>query len=191
MDVSITIQTQNPAGTILDLAGSTIPFGYLACDGSLVSRVTFPRLFDAIGTTHGAGDGTTTFRLPDTRGRALIGSGTGSSLSARTLAAIGGTETHTLTESEMPSHTHTQNSHAHGVTDPGHTHSVARPNGSGSGFALDGVVSTTPMASGSYVYSSATGISINSATPTNQNTGGSSAHNNMQPFLVATKVIKF
>lgn len=77
------------------------------CDGAAVSRSTYANLYTAIGTTFGSGDGANTFNLPDFRGRAPIGSGTGSGLSARTLGASGGTETHQLTESEMPAHTHT------------------------------------------------------------------------------------
>lgn len=54
-----------PAGKVEAYAGSTIPDGYLLCDGSAVSRTTYSRLFSAIGTTHGAGDGSTTFNVPD------------------------------------------------------------------------------------------------------------------------------
>ena len=60
-----------------------------------------------IGTTFGAGNGTTTFNLPDTRGRTLVGVGTGTGLTARNLGATGGAETHQLTVGEMPAHTHT------------------------------------------------------------------------------------
>lgn len=193
MNVSITIQAQVPAGTSLDYRGSTIPFGFLAEDGSVISRVTYARLFEAIGTTYGAGDGSTTFKLPDSRGRANIGSGTGSGLSARTLGAVGGEETHLLTESEIPSHTHTQNAHNHGVTDPGHSHTVLiysqnSPEGSGGKLYNNGDPYTPSPASTNSV---TTGVSVNNATATNQNTGGGTSHNNMQPFLVATKIIKF
>lgn len=96
-----------PAGTIQAYAGSTAPSGWLACDGSAVSRTTYSDLFTAIGTTWGAGDGSTTFNVPDFRGRALIGDGTGSGLTARTLGDTLGAETHTLTVDELPSHNHT------------------------------------------------------------------------------------
>lgn len=62
-----------PAGTIQAFAGSTIPNGWLACDGTAVSRTTYAGLFASIGTTHGTGNGTTTFHLPDYRGRMLRG----------------------------------------------------------------------------------------------------------------------
>lgn len=79
------------------------------CDGREVSRTTYATLFAAIGTVHGAGDGTTTFNLPDGRGRSLIGSGTGDGLSAfRDInSPYAGEETHVQTVSEMPVHSHT------------------------------------------------------------------------------------
>jgi microcystin-dependent protein len=91
----------------LDLfAGSTPPTGWLTCDGSAVSRTTYARLFAVIGTTFGVGDGSTTFNLPDLRGRVPVGSGAGTGLSPRTTGQTFGEETHTLTITEMPSHTH-------------------------------------------------------------------------------------
>lgn len=105
MGVSAIAQGDRP-GHIKAAAFGTVSPGYLACDGSAVSRATYAALFAAIGTNWGAGDGSTTFNLPDLRGRAMIGSGTGSGLTARTLAQSGGAETHTLAASEMPSHSH-------------------------------------------------------------------------------------
>lgn len=64
----------NPTGTIIAFAGNTLPDGYLLCDGSQVSRTTYKKLFDVIGTTYGAGDGTTTFTLPNLIDRFLEGS---------------------------------------------------------------------------------------------------------------------
>lgn len=118
-----------PSGTVLPYAGSSAPSGWLLCDGSAVSRTTYARLFAVIGTTFGAGDGSTTFNLPDTRGRSVLGAGSGTGLTSRALGATGGAETHTLTEDEMPSHTHTQDAHthtqnAHTHTDSGHTHGI-------------------------------------------------------------------
>jgi len=107
-----------PVGTILAYGGATIPSGWLDCDGSAISRSTYAALFTALGTTWGAGDGSTTFNLPDLRGRTAIGAGTGSGLSARTLGATGGAETHTLTVAEMPSHSH--NAYASDTPNPNH-----------------------------------------------------------------------
>lgn len=64
----------NPTGTIIAFAGNTLPDGYLLCDGSQVSRTTYKKLFDVIGTTYGEGDGKTTFTLPNLIDRFLEGS---------------------------------------------------------------------------------------------------------------------
>lgn len=78
-----------PIGAIQSYAGSAVPYGWLFCDGSAVSRVTYSELFEAIGTAYGPGDGTTTFNLPDLRGRVAIGAS-----SSHILASSGGEETH-------------------------------------------------------------------------------------------------
>ena len=64
---------QLPPGVVLHFANSTAPAGWLACNGDLVSRTTYAGLFNAIGTVYGAGDGATTFKLPDLRGQFLRG----------------------------------------------------------------------------------------------------------------------
>lgn len=104
--VAVDTEAIVPTGAITMYGGSTAPSGWKFCDGSAISRTTFSDLFTAIGTTFGAGDGSTTFNLPDLRGRAPIGVGQGSGLSNRLLGDTGGAATHQLTESEMPSHTH-------------------------------------------------------------------------------------
>lgn len=63
----------NPAGSIIYIAKNTAPTGYLKANGALVSRTTYAALFAAIGTTFGAGDGSTTFALPDLRGEFMRG----------------------------------------------------------------------------------------------------------------------
>jgi microcystin-dependent protein len=65
-----------PSGTILATAGPTADTGFLLCDGAAVSRTTYAALFARIGTAFGAGDGSTTFNLPDLRGRVPVGKGT-------------------------------------------------------------------------------------------------------------------
>jgi hypothetical protein len=85
------------SGVIKVFAGAAAPSGYLLCDGTSYLRATYPDLFTAIGTTFGAVDGTH-FNVPDLRGRAPIGSGTGDAVdaTAHTLGAKSGTEKHTL-----------------------------------------------------------------------------------------------
>lgn len=99
-----------PVGFVLPFAGAEPPEGFLRCDGAAVSRSAYADLFAVVGTVYGAGDGATTFNVPDLRGRVVLGTGQGSKLTARALGAKGGEETHVLTLAEMPSH-------AHGVTD--------------------------------------------------------------------------
>lgn len=99
------------SGTILFYAGSAIPAGWLACDGSAVLRGLYPNLFTAVGTSFGVGDGSSTFNLPDLRGRTPIGIGTGPTLSTRTLNQAVGEENHQLTVPELPSHTHSAGSY--------------------------------------------------------------------------------
>lgn len=97
-----------PAGVIAMFGAAAAPAGWLLCDGTAVSRTTYAALFAVIGTTFGVGDGSTTFNLPDLRGRFPLGkaaAGTGS-----TLGGTGGTLEHTHTG---PSHTHTGPSHTH------------------------------------------------------------------------------
>ncbi len=95
-----------PPGIICDFAGQMAPDGYLLCDGAAVDRTTFAALYAVIGTTYGAGNGTTTFNVPDLRGRVSLGAGKGTNLSQRNLAATGGEEAHTMTLAEMPKHQH-------------------------------------------------------------------------------------
>jgi len=94
-----------PIGATFEYAGSTAPAGYLLCDGSAVSRTTYANLYAVIGTTYGTGDGSTTFALPDIRGKFPLGKTASGTYT--TLGGTGGETTHTLTTSEMPSHTHT------------------------------------------------------------------------------------
>ncbi|MEV5068943.1 tail fiber protein [Microbacterium sp. LMI12-1-1.1] len=95
--------TVEPAGMVSMFAGSTAPTGWLLCQGQAVSRTTYAALFAAIGTTYGVGNGSSTFNLPDLRGRVPIGSGTGTagSATAHPLGQNGGQETHTHTEGDM------------------------------------------------------------------------------------------
>jgi microcystin-dependent protein len=93
-------------GMVQMFAGAAAPTGWLLCNGAAVSRSTYSALFAAIGTTYGAGDGTTTFTLPDVRGRSPLGAGAGAGLTARTLGATGGEESHSLTAAENGPHTH-------------------------------------------------------------------------------------
>jgi len=109
-----------PTGSMMMWVGASAPTGWLLCDASAVSRTTYATLYSVIGDTYGNGDGSTTFNVPDMRGRVPIGVGTGigDGASGTGLPAGGtttdviaratwkGSKTHTLTTSEMPAHTH-------------------------------------------------------------------------------------
>jgi len=102
---SNTITNAIPAGVIEMFGGSSAPTGYLLCDGSAVSRTTYSALFTAIGTTYGSGDGSTTFNLPNLKGKVAVGLNSADT-SFDTLGETGGEKTHTLTTAEMPVHLH-------------------------------------------------------------------------------------
>jgi len=187
-----------PPGCLMMYASTTAPSGWLSCDGSAVLRATYSALFAIIGTTYGSGNGSTTFNLPDMRGRTPIGTGTGTGLTGRNLGQTGGAETHTLTTSQMPSHTHsattnTAGNHFHTINDPGHSHVFQKPQSQNLGFGQQGNV-TDGMQSYN-TSTSFTGISINPAgahthTVTINSEGSGGSHNNMQPFLVVNYIIK-
>lgn len=185
MDVSITIRPQVPAGTSLPFRGGVVPFGFLKEEGQLLQVSAYPRLFEAIGYIYGgAGEN---FRLPDSRGRMEVGAGQGVGLTLRPLGQTGGEESHLLTVNEMPSHTHTQNSHKHPVKP--HTHGISSAPDGGGGSAI---LWDTSSGSGSVHGSTESfGGETEEVAATNQNEGGGQAHNNMPPFLAATRIIKF
>lgn len=107
-----------PVGSGMDFWGTTAPAGYIFPYGQAISRTDFALLFAVLGTTHGAGDGSTTFNVPDKRGRASFGKDNMGGTSANrltdqtggidgdTLGDTGGAETHTLTTAQLPSHAH-------------------------------------------------------------------------------------
>lgn len=172
---------------------------WLVCDGRSLSRTSFPHLFDVLGTNFGS-ENVNTFKIPDFRGRVLGTIGSGTSLTTRALGASVGAETHTLSVDQIPAHSHTgitdsSGTHAHSITDPGHTHSYVNntnDQSTDSAFATESAADNSDL--GATTGSSTTGITINSAgahthTFTSNNTGGSQSHNNMQPTLFAGNVL--
>jgi microcystin-dependent protein len=166
-----------PAGVIVPFAVAGSPTGWLACGGQAVSRTTYASLFTAIGTYYGSGDGSTTFNLPDLRGRVIAGLNTlggadanrltiaGSGIEGDNLGAAGGAETHTLTEAQIPAHNHdvTYSQGASGAT---------------------GQTINAPLISYKVLPQvQLTGLDT-------ANTGGGLAHNNTQPTIVLNYIIK-
>ncbi|MFN0216174.1 MAG: phage tail protein [Saprospiraceae bacterium] len=92
--------------TIMIFAGNFAPQNWMFCDGSLQSIADNTALFSLLGTTYG-GDGQTTFGLPNLLSRIPVGTGTGPGLSPVTLGEVGGSESVTLTQSQLPAHNHT------------------------------------------------------------------------------------
>lgn len=120
-----------PIGSIIAYGGTELPNNWLICDGSEVSRTAYKDLFDNIGTAYGEGDGSTTFNLPDMRGKVGVGLAPADTY-FNTLGKTGGEKTHTLTIDELPSHNHgiTYNTGGAGVN-------------TGGTFALGNSVSTS------------------------------------------------
>lgn len=94
-----------PAGAVVAFGMGAAPTGWLVCDGAAVSRATYATLFAAIGTTYGAGNGSTTFNLPDMKGRVIAGLDAGQT-EFDAQGETGGAKTHVLVAAEMPAHTH-------------------------------------------------------------------------------------
>lgn len=190
---NIAVQPQ-PVGVVEAFAGSNAPNGWLICDGSQVSRSLYPELFSVIGTTYGSGDGFSTFTLPDLRGRTIAGKDGVNNMnngptnrltsshfgaSGTALGNSGGNEAHTLTTAQLPAH-------SHGITDPGHTHTVPYNTGPDtlSGPHTGNYDPNTYGAPYTYTTSSrTTGISI-------QNAGSGNAHNITQPTMILNYIIK-
>ena len=117
--IAAAVVLASPPGKLAAYAGPTAPTGWLLCYGQAVSRETYSALFAAIGTTWGAGDGSTTFNVPDFKGRTPFGKDdmggsaagrlttAGSGVDGATLGAVGGSQSHTLTTAELAAHTHT------------------------------------------------------------------------------------
>lgn len=178
-----------PVGTYRHHAGATVEDGWLACDGQAVSRTVYPELFAELGVTYGAGDGSTTFNLPDSRGRTLVDDGTGTDLTARARGDKVGAETHALGVAELPSHTHTTPNHSHSYS---HTHTWGqRTTDAGTTTTGTGVPPHNNAPTGGAIETAnQSATTTGNAAPTTNATGSGNAHNNMQPSLVASLLIR-
>lgn len=198
-------------GSIAAFARPTLPFGWLVCNGLAVSRTEFSELFGVIGTTYGAGDGSTTFNLPNLYGRAALGASSGYALSSH-----GGSETVSLDQSSIPSHYHTIPAHGHQnsitATTPTLSHSITQATFtytilggmSKVGLNYSGVKGYSSM--GSSAMNRATDAAVADHAPEDctktggvldcppmesSPTGSGSGHNNMQPYLSLVYGIRF
>ncbi|MGY3513126.1 phage tail protein [Bradyrhizobium lupini] len=186
-----------PIGGTIDYFGTTAPnSNFVFPYGQAVSRTTYSALFTLLSTTFGVGDGSTTFNVPDLRGRVVAGrddmGGSAASrltssyfgASAASLGAVGGSESHSLTTAQLAAH-----SHANTVNDPGHLHSITHASNNLTGAS--GVVIDLCFANGGNqaawgnTNSSTTGITLNNASA-----GSGNAHNNTQPTIIANKLLR-
>ena len=194
-----------PLGTVSGFAGSTAPSGWQLCYGQAISRTQYAGLFAVVSTTYGVGDGSTTFNVPDLRGRVVAGldnmGGTDAARlsTANTLGTTTGAETVTLTsaQSGVPAHSHANTVTNNAVTtdNPGtHTHNTPYPVGFGGGSygtALNGSISpdySTTSANGAHTHSVTSNVTISNVNNTAAN--AASATNIMQPTMTINYIIK-
>jgi microcystin-dependent protein len=183
-----------PVGVMWPYGGASAPSGYLLCDGTAVSRTTYAALFAIIGTSYGVGNGSTTFNLPDMKGRVPAGKEASATRLTSTyfggdstaLGATGGSESHTLTRAQIPTGI-TSTGTATGIGSSGNVIPTVT-----SGAQSD--LSFSPSGAGSHVPSTAGGWSFDnntlagSASVTSNNTSGN-AHNNTQPTIIVNYII--
>ena len=179
-----------PAGVIQMWPTGTAPSGFLLCTGGAVSRTTYAALFAVVGTTFGAGDGSTTFNLPDYTNRMPYGTTVGATGGSADAIVVG--HTHTATVSD-PGHSHSASS---SVTDPGHGHTypVGGTAGGQNGYALfsynligngNTANANTGISVSTSINNASTGISVSNAT-----VGSSGTNANLPPYLGINFIIK-
>lgn len=183
-DVFALLTGLTPAGAVVAFAGPSAPTGWLFCGGQAVSRTTYADLYSAIGTTYGSGDGSTTFNLPDLRGRTLFGKDDmGGSAANRVTSGVSGVDGATLGASggdqRMQQHNHTAN-----VTDPGHSHNLTKQNAGGATPVPSFGTGSSPSDSGYDTDSATTGISVAIVN------SGSGSSQNMPPAIILNWIIK-
>lgn len=179
-----------PVGSMMDWPSATAPTGWLICAGQALSRADYASLFAVVGTTFGAPSGST-FNLPDFRGRVGAGLDIDSggyadrltTPNSRTLGATGGAQTVTLTEAQMPTHTHAVTGSTNSTGAHQHTYEGAGGTvfAGGGGNEVAGAGSGNTGSAGTHSHT----IDVSAA-----DAGGDEAHSNVQPTIIINKIIK-
>lgn len=156
-----------PTGMLAPFAGTSTPTGWILCDGGAYSRTTYAALFAVIGTQFGTGDGSTTFNVPNLKGRTIVGiDGAQTEFDVR--GEVGGAKTHTLDATQMPSH----------------NHAIVRSASSGAQAMVEVATSGEGSATNRRV------LADGAAQLVTQNAGSGGAHNNLQPYMALYYIIK-
>lgn len=143
-----------PISSIFEYAGLVAPSGYLLCQGQAVSRTTYADLFKIIGSTYGSGDGSTTFNVPNLKGRIPVGLDD-NDVDFNGLGKIGGEKAHKLTLDEIPAHNHSAST---SIGNAGaHTHSASSSNNGAHTHTISG---TANSAGSHYHETASTGYKV-------------------------------
>lgn len=176
---------------------STLPSGWLACDGTTKSIATYPALAAYLGTTYG-GNGTTTFGLPGYGGRVLVGFDSGQS-EFDSIGEAGGSKVVTLTTTQMPVHTHGSTlaapdhthymQHYHVNATPGWSIVSNRTGGAGAGIYSGGIGGAAEASTSYANLDNTAGASATALTGAISNAGSGGSHQNLQPYTVVIMAI--
>jgi microcystin-dependent protein len=191
--------------------------GWLYCNGAAASRATYKRLFDEIGTTYGAGDGSTTFNLPDCRGRSPLPwvdgaagadrvANAGAVGNAVAVGGVGGNDTVSISPANLPAHVHSKGtlsiagasgSHGHNIGTIACSSSNGTPAGTGAARSNNGgaitvnIPATVNLAAQTHVHNSADFAGLFGDGTSAGLGAGTPAHNNVPPHLpIAGMVIR-
>jgi microcystin-dependent protein len=188
-----------PVGQIVAWSGSagSLPSGYFLCDGSAISRSTYAALFAIVGTTHGSGNGSSTFNIPDLRDRFVVGSS--NSTGDTTYPGVSPGATGGQADAVVVSHNHSVNdpTHGHSINDPGHQHNTSITNSKV--FPATGTTSISYGGPGGYpatvftMSNATTGVVVNAAgTGISVNSNGVSGSNkNLPPYYSLAYIIQY
>lgn len=184
--------TTIPAGAVMMWTTLTPPSGWLIANGTAISRTTNATLFSAIGTTYGAGDGSTTFNIPNLTARVAVGYDS-STVDYNMVGKTGGEAKHVLIGTEMPSHNHTvdppntltdiQGNHYHTSID-GASFITTGAGGTGMAFTSSGGNVGTTQWAGNHQHN------LDIPSFTSGNNGSGTPHNNVQPYITLPYIVK-